>query len=60
MQNIPKMSTLSNLKIRSPFDQQSKAKKWFETFPVQLSDNLGDLPYFADFTKLKYTDCLKI
>ena len=45
LKNISEMLTLDNLKIRSPFDQ--KTKKWFTTFPVQLSDILGEWSYFA-------------
>ena len=47
LQHIPKMSTVSNLKKMSPFCQQNKTKKLRKTFPLQLSDILGDLYYFA-------------
>ena len=35
------MSTLNNLKIRSPSDEQNKRKKQLKIFPVQLLDILG-------------------
>ena len=35
-QNIPKMSAPSNLKIRTPFDQQNKTQKWFNKSTVQI------------------------
>ena len=35
------MSTLNNLKIRSPSDEQNKTKKQLKIFPVQMLDILG-------------------
>ena len=40
----------------SPFCQQKKTKKWLEAFPLQLSDILGDLYYFAKFAEHKLAD----
>ena len=49
LQHIPKISTLGNLKIISPFFQQNNTKKLLKTFPLQLLNILGDLYCFEDF-----------